>query len=109
MSFVDKSLTCRDCNAPFVFTIGEQEFYAEKGFTNQPSRCPDCRRANKARRQSDGGGFGGGFGAPRQDRQMYDAVCSTCGQETQVPFMPKADRPVYCNDCFRAQRQFSRY
>ena len=105
MSFVDKSLTCRDCNASFIFTIGEQEFYAEKGFTNEPSRCPDCRRANKARRQADGGGYGGGFGGQRQDRPMFDAVCSNCGQDTQVPFQPRSDRPVYCNDCFRAQRQ----
>jgi CxxC-x17-CxxC domain-containing protein len=112
MSFVDKSLTCRDCNAEFVFTIGEQEFYAEKGFTNAPTRCPTCRRANKARRQSDGGGFGGGFGGQRQDRQMYDATCSDCGQPTQVPFQPKSDRPVYCNNCFQAHRpprQYDRY
>jgi CxxC-x17-CxxC domain-containing protein len=105
MSFVDKSITCRDCNSQFVFTIGEQEFYAEKGFTNEPSRCPTCRRANKARRQSEGGNsFGGGFGGQRQDRQMFDATCSDCGQPTQVPFQPKADRPVYCNNCFQAHR-----
>ena len=104
MSFVDKTLTCRDCSAEFVFTIGEQEFFAEKGFTNQPTRCPSCRRANKARRQSEDGG---GFGAPRQDRQdrpMYDAICSECGRDTRVPFQPKPDRPVYCNDCFQAHR-----
>ncbi len=109
MSFVDKSLTCRDCSSEFVFTIGEQEFFAEKGFTNQPSRCPSCRRANKARRQSDDGGFGA---APRQDRPMYDAICSECGRDTRVPFQPKPDRPVYCNDCFQANRPprtFDRY
>jgi CxxC-x17-CxxC domain-containing protein len=105
MSFVDKSLTCRDCNAEFVFTIGEQEFYAEKGFTNQPTRCPSCRRANKARRQSDGG-FGGGFGGgQRQDRQMFEATCSDCGGTAYVPFQPKSDRPVYCNNCFQNHRQ----
>jgi CxxC-x17-CxxC domain-containing protein len=114
MSFVDKSLTCRDCGTSFEFTIGEQEFYAEKGFTNEPSRCPSCRRANKARRQSDGGGYGAGNGgfAPRQDRPMYDAICSECGRETRVPFQPKPDRPVYCNDCFqsrRPQRTYDRY
>jgi CxxC-x17-CxxC domain-containing protein len=117
MSFADKTLTCRDCNSEFVFTIGEQEFYVEKGFTNEPSRCPDCRRQNKARRQPDGGGgggggFGGGFGGQRQDRQMYSATCSDCGKPTEVPFQPKSDRPVYCNDCFRNHRpprQYDRY
>jgi CxxC-x17-CxxC domain-containing protein len=113
MSFVDKTITCRDCNSEFVFTIGEQEFYAEKGFTNEPSRCPTCRRANKARRQGDGAGYGGGgFGGQRQNRPMYDAICSDCGRDTKVPFQPKADRPVYCNDCFQAhrpQRAYDRY
>ena len=117
MSFVDKNMTCRDCGTSFVFTAGEQEFYAEKGFTNEPSRCPTCRRANKARRQGNGGSYAGGGGggggfAPRNDRPMYDAICSDCGRETRVPFQPKADRPVYCNDCFRSnrpQRSFDRY
>ncbi|MFW6075904.1 MAG: zinc-ribbon domain containing protein [Chloroflexota bacterium] len=114
MSFDDKSLTCRDCGDTFVFTAGEQEFYAEKGFTNEPTRCPTCRRANKARRQSDSGGYGGnsGFGGSRQDRPMYEATCSSCGQPARVPFEPKADRPVYCTDCFRSrrpQRAYDRY
>ena len=110
MSFVDKTLTCRDCGTAFVFTVGEQEFYAEKGFTNEPSRCPSCRRANKARRQ--GNGMDSSGYAPRQDRPMYSAICSGCGGEARVPFEPKQDRPVYCNSCFQAnrpQRSFDRY
>ncbi len=91
----DKTLTCRDCGAQFTFTVGEQEFYAEKGFTNEPSRCPNCRAANKASR--------GGAGRPR-DREMYPAVCDRCGKETQVPFQPRGDKPVYCSECFSAQR-----
>ncbi len=55
----DKSLVCTDCGKEFVFTAGEQDFYAQKGFTNPPSRCPDCRAARKAQR-SMGGGYGGG-------------------------------------------------
>ena len=47
----DKTLICRDCSREFVWTVGEQEFYQEKGFTNEPTRCPECRRANKANRQ----------------------------------------------------------
>ncbi|MDE5592343.1 MAG: zinc-ribbon domain-containing protein [Clostridiales bacterium] len=46
----DKTLTCRDCGKEFVFTAGEQEFYAEKGFEHEPTRCPECRKANKAKR-----------------------------------------------------------
>lgn len=98
----DKTLTCRDCGAPFVFTGGEQEFYAQKGFANEPTRCPDCRATNKARRNAGGGGsYGGGEGGYRRsERQMYPATCSACGKETQVPFEPRLDKPVYCSDCF---------
>jgi DNA-directed RNA polymerase subunit RPC12/RpoP len=58
----DKVLTCKDCGAEFTFTESEQEFYKEKGFENEPQRCPDCRRARKQQRNNNGGnrGFGGG-------------------------------------------------
>lgn len=95
----DKTLTCRDCGRAFPFTVREQEFYAEKGFNNEPSRCPECRAANKARLN------GGVAPAPtasfdRPERQMFPAVCATCGKATQVPFEPRLGRPVYCRDCF---------
>jgi CxxC-x17-CxxC domain-containing protein len=93
MAFQDKSLQCSDCGATFTFTAEEQEFYQTKGFTNEPKRCPDCRQARKAER-SRGGGYG-------MQRQMYPAVCAECGKETEVPFEPRGDRPVYCNDCYR--------
>ena len=112
MSFVDKTLTCRDCGEDFVFTAGEQEFYAEKGFTNEPTRCPNCRRANKARRNTSGGasyGNGGGYGGGRAERTMHPAVCSACGKETMVPFVPRNDKPVYCSDCFQSQREQRSY
>lgn len=96
--FEDKTLTCRDCGADFVFSASEQEFYAEKGFTNEPGRCPQCRAARKAQ---NGGGYG------RQQREMHDVICAACGKETQVPFRPSGDRPVYCRDCFSSQN--SRY
>lgn len=97
MAFEDKVLTCRDCGKEFVFTAGEQEFYAEKGFTNEPSRCRECRQARK---QSNTGRSGAG----RPPREMYDAVCANCGQPTQVPFKPRNDRPVYCRECYQAMQ-----
>ena len=83
--YQDKTLVCRDCGAEFVFTAGEQEFYAEKGFQNEPTRC----KANRA-------------SAPRE---MYETTCAACGKPTTVPFIPKSDRPIYCSECFAAHRQ----
>src|SRR4030095_4953951 len=103
--YTDKTLTCRDCNQSFVFTTGEQEFFASKGFTNEPSRCPECRAANKRGRNEGGystGSYGGGY--ERREREMFPAVCAQCGKDTQVPFQPKTDRPVYCSDCYATQR-----
>jgi CxxC-x17-CxxC domain-containing protein len=112
-TYTDKTLTCRDCGQPFVFTAGEQEFYAEKGFTNEPTRCPDCRAARKASRGSGDSysarSSGGGYGAPRAEREMHPAICSNCGKETMVPFVPTSGKPVYCQECFRAQRDQRSY
>ena len=112
MSYADKALTCRECGQEFVFSSGEQEFHASKGFTNEPSRCKDCRSLRKSDRgggsggySSDGYGSGGGYG--RQDRQMYSATCSTCGQEARVPFQPRGDKPVYCSNCFKPRESSS--
>ena len=123
MSFTDKTLTCRDCGSEFTFTAGEQEFYAQKGFDNEPTRCPTCRRARKAARSESGGGdhsyssggsyggggsysSGGGYG--RSERIQHETVCSNCGRQTTVPFVPRGDRPVYCADCFSQVRSGGR-
>ena len=98
MAFEDKTLVCKDCGKDFIFSTGEQEFYAEKGFENEPVRCRDCR--DSRRRNRDGGN-----GGEREPRQMYTVVCAECGQETQVPFEPKNDRPVYCRDCFNKLKE----
>ena len=92
--FEDKTLVCRECGQEFVFTASEQQFYADKGFQNEPSRCKACRDKRKA--------ANGGFN--RSDRPMYDVICAECGQPTQVPFQPRGDRPVYCRACFEKQR-----
>ena len=96
MAFSDKTLTCKECGAEFVFTAGEQEFFAEKGFQNDPSRCPACRAARRRERDRINGG--------RRPREMYRVICSECGAETEVPFKPSSDRPVYCRECYEAHR-----
>ena len=88
----DKTLACRDCGAEFIFSASEQEFYESKGFENEPGRCPSCRSARKQRN-----------GGERAPRQMYPATCAACGVETEVPFRPSMDRPVYCRECFSQQ------
>ncbi|MBX3171057.1 MAG: zinc-ribbon domain containing protein [Candidatus Eremiobacteraeota bacterium] len=112
MAYTDMTLTCTDCNQSFTFTSGEQEFHAQKGFSNRPSRCPSCRAARKASGggggRSGGGGFGGGFGGGGGSRQMHPATCAQCGKETEVPFVPSGNRPVYCRDCFSSQSGGSR-
>ena len=107
MSYADKTLACRDCGQAFTFTAGEQDFFAARGFTNEPSRCPDCRAARKAGRDADGysgGGYSSGGGYGRSQRELFSAVCSSCGNEARVPFQPRGDKPVYCSDCFSKQR-----
>ena len=95
MSFQDKTLVCADCNTEFVFTAEDQEFFQSKGYTNEPKRCPDCRRTRKAERNG---------GSQGSTRQMFPAICSECGKSTEVPFQPRGDRPVYCSDCYRKVR-----
>ena len=84
--YEDKTLTCKECGKEFVFTAGEQEFYAEKGFENEPQRCKECREARK--------------NANKVDRKLFTATCASCGGEAKVPFEPREDRPVYCSTCF---------
>ena len=130
MSYQDKTLTCSDCGAQFVFTGNDQAFYADRGFTNEPKRCPACRQSRKAQRNSgdygggsyssggysgggysaggNGGGNGGGsYGGGGRSREMHVVTCSSCGNEARVPFLPRGARPVYCSDCFSQQRAAS--
>jgi len=104
MAFVDQVLYCRDCNQEFTFTAGEQEFFATRGLTNAPTRCPACRAARK---QAGGGRSGGrnygGGSREREPRQMHSVTCASCGNQAQVPFLPRGDKPVYCADCYQMQ------
>jgi CxxC-x17-CxxC domain-containing protein len=121
--YTDRILSCVDCSQEFAFTSSEQEFYAQRQFS-EPRRCPSCRASRKAARGDSGGGYssggssygsgggyggasrsgGGGFGASRGPREMFAATCSSCGREAQVPFRPTNGKPVYCNDCFASRR-----
>ena len=88
--YEDRTLVCQDCGNEFIFTAGEQEFYAEKGFNNEPKRCKDCRDSRKTKQ-------------PTQ-RKLYEVECASCGQIAKVPFKPQDDRPVYCSECFEKMR-----
>jgi CxxC-x17-CxxC domain-containing protein len=90
--FQDRVLKCVDCGADFVFTAGEQHFYHDKNFKNEPKRCKNC----KAKRQ---GGSGPGF-----TKSETHTSCSQCGRETTVPFKPTQGRPVYCRECFQSRK-----
>ena len=98
MALSDKTLTCVECASEFTFTVGEQEFFASRGYTNEPKRCTQCRGARKSQQ----GGYGNSYGS--SDREMHPAVCAQCGKDTTVPFRPRGDRPVYCSDCFSGIR-----
>jgi CxxC-x17-CxxC domain-containing protein len=91
LALKDKTLNCRDCGEQFVFTAGEQGFYLEKGLLNDPQRCPECRLAKRRERAE-------------QRRDMSTIVCASCGSYASVPFVPRLDRPVYCNSCFEQAR-----
>ena len=99
MAFEDKTIACEDCGQEFTHSAEDQARYAERGFTNEPKRCRDCRDKRKA--QSGGGRGAGGGRAPRES---YEIVCAECGAKTTVPFKPTEGRPVYCRDCFRSKR-----
>ena len=87
----DKTLNCVECGEDFPFSADEQQFYEERGFT-EPKRCKPCRQKMKAARSDRG------------PREMHDAVCADCGENTQVPFKPSGDKPVYCRDCYQNRR-----
>jgi CxxC-x17-CxxC domain-containing protein len=112
MSYQDKSLVCVECNQSFTFSADDQQFHADKGYTD-PKRCPSCRASRRA--GNSGGGYSsygdssyGSGGGYRAQREMHPATCAQCNKETQVPFLPRGDKPVYCSDCFSKRPQTSR-
>jgi CxxC-x17-CxxC domain-containing protein len=101
MEFQDRILKCIDCGADFVFTAGEQLFFHDKQFKNEPKRCKPC----KSKRVASLGG-GGGSSSPTNNYQKVETrtTCSGCGKETTVPFKPTQGRPVFCRECFQQRR-----
>ena len=110
----DRTITCADCGQEFVFTASEQQFYADRGFSD-PRRCRSCRAQRKSQMggsDSSSMGGGGGYGASgggggfreRRPREMFEATCSNCGKPATVPFRPTSGKPVYCDDCFSRRR-----
>ena len=87
--FLDQNLNCADCGGEFVFSASEQAFYTDKGFS-APKRCPSCREKKKQEKRSN--------------MQFTKVTCAKCGIETEVPFVPRNDRPVLCRDCFSKER-----
>ena len=100
MEFVDRLLSCSDCGGEFVFTAGEQLFFFDKQFKNDPKRCKPC----KSRRAGATARPGAGPAAAGISRTETRTHCSACGIETTVPFKPTQGRPVLCRQCFQAQR-----
>jgi len=86
MEFEDRSLVCRECGAPFIFTAQEQEFFQSRRLEHEPTRCPECRASRK--------------GGRRPAKESAEIACAACGLVTEVPFKPSGGKPVYCRDCY---------
>ena len=107
VTYIDRTLICVDCGAPFIHSAADQEFYAERQFSSDPKRCTSCRASRRATRDTGGdvrdigGPRGYERGGDRVQREYFAVICSKCGNAAQVPFKPRQDKPVYCSDCFR--------
>jgi CxxC-x17-CxxC domain-containing protein len=95
MEFQDRILRCVDCSSEFVWTAGEQSFFADKQFKNEPKRCRNCKakRSNRATAGPSG-----------NSRVETETKCSACGKNTTVPFRPTQGRPVFCKECFQQRK-----
>ncbi len=101
MKYTDRTIVCRKCGAEFPFTAGEQAFYESKGIKGEPKLCPECRAIRRTSKEDDD------TAGLKDGRKWYPAVCASCGVQTQVPFKPRSDRPVYCKECYSSKRHIS--
>ncbi|MBA4027133.1 MAG: zinc-binding protein [Cyanobacteria bacterium DS3.002] len=90
--FEDKTISCRNCRQPFVFSAGEQEFFSLKMLKNAPTRCPNCRITQRLERQG------------KDPALSSEVPCHECGAMARVPFKPNGSKPVFCSTCFQKQR-----
>jgi CxxC-x17-CxxC domain-containing protein len=97
MEFQDRTLKCIDCDADFIFTAGEQLFFHDKQFRNEPKRCKACKSKRATQPHSRGG-------QGNYQKTETRTNCSACGKETTVPFKPTQGRPVFCRECFQQRR-----
>lgn len=84
----DQQIQCMECGQTFVFSSEDQDYHAQKGYS-APKRCMVCREKRRQDKSS------------HRERQMYKVTCDACGCETEVPFKPSSDKPVYCRDCYQ--------
>jgi CxxC-x17-CxxC domain-containing protein len=98
MEFQDKTLRCVDCGSEFTWTAGEQLFFADKQFKNEPKRCKGCKTKRASRATS---------GPSMSSRVETQTNCSACGKETTVPFRPTQGRPMFCKECFQQRKTVS--
>lgn len=96
----DLQLTCSDCGQEFTFSSEDQAFFQERGYS-APKRCKTCRQAKKNEQAGGGGSY------RRSESQGTTVTCSGCGKQTTVPFEPRGDRPVYCQECYSARKSSS--
>ena len=91
---MDNKIVCSVCAMAFELSEDEKVFYEKMRFIHAPRRCRICRGAENALKS-----------AVKPERIMYNAICDKCGEETQLPFKPTGDKPVYCRACFAARNK----
>ena len=91
---MERILVCRQGGEQFAFDESEQAFYMERGFENEPKRCKACRMSKHALES-----------AQKPKKEMYPAVCAACGAQTELPFRPTGEKPVYCYACLLIKKQ----
>lgn len=88
MKYEDRALKCMGCQNTFIFSAGEQEFFASRGFDQLPTRCPECRERRRREKLV-------------ALRKAFEVICARCGCRTTVPFRPREGSEVFCRDCYR--------
>jgi CxxC-x17-CxxC domain-containing protein len=94
--FEEMDILCIDCNKNFIWSVGEQTFFRDKGLKNPPKRCKECKQAKNERLAAIAAAQEAGI----KQRIEVAVACARCTSQTTVPFYPSQGRPVYCRSCF---------